>query len=144
MALMRWDPLRELDLFRRDWEDFVRQVFPVRWEEDSWLRPAVEVSETDDEVIVKAEVPGLDRKDLRLTVTDGTLVIRGQTQEEKEDKRRNFYRREIRYGSIYREVPLPAEVMPDKAKARLRKGILEVRIPKAPEARAKEIEVEVE
>ncbi len=143
MALMRWDPFRELDMMRSEWEDFLRRAFPVRWE-DEWLRPAVEVSETDNEVIVKAEVPGLEKKDLKLTVTDDTLVIRGETREEKEDKKRNYFRREIRYGAIYREVPLPADVVPDKAKARLRKGILEVRIPKAEEAKAKEIKVEVE
>lgn len=144
MALMRWDPFRELDVLRSEWEDFFRRMWPTRWEEETWLRPAVEVSETDDEVIVKAEVPGLDKRDLKLTVTDDTLVIRGETREEKEDKKRNFFRREIRYGAIYREVPLPADVMPEKAKARLRKGILEVRIPKAETQKAKEIEVEVD
>ncbi|MDZ7374241.1 MAG: Hsp20/alpha crystallin family protein [candidate division KSB1 bacterium] len=144
MALMRWDPLRELDLLQSEWTDLFRRALSSPWEEEGHLRPAVEVSETDDEVVVKAEVPGLDKKDLKLTVDDGTLVIRGETREEKEDKRRNFYAREIRYGAIYREVPLPAEVLPEKATAKLRKGILEVRIPKAPEASGKEIQVEVE
>ncbi len=144
MNLVRWDPFRELDVLRSDWEDFFRRTFPVRWEEGDVLRPAVEVSETDKEVIVKAEVPGLDKKDLSLSITDDVLVIKGETREEKEEKKKNYYRREIRYGAIYREVPLPAEVEADKAKARLRKGILEVRIPKATAPKAKEIDVEVE
>ncbi len=144
MNLVRWDPFRELDVLRSDWEDFFRRAFPVRWEEGDVLRPAVEVSETDKEVIVKAEVPGLDKKDLSLTIADDVLVIKGETKEEKEEKKKNYFRREIRYGAIYREVPLPSEVEADKAKARLRKGILEVRIPKATAPKAKEIDVEVE
>lgn len=144
MSLVRWNPLRDLHLAARDLDRFLDWPMPLRWEHVSTRLPAVEVSETDDEVIVKAELPGIDKRHLSLALVDGSLVISGEAKEEKEENKKDFFKREIRYGSVYRRVPLPSEVKSDKAKARLRRGVLEVKLPKTEAVKARQIKVEFE
>ena len=95
-----------------------------------WIPPA-DVHETDDEVVVTMEVPGLDRDDLNLVMTPGGLIVRGEKREEREDKRKDFHVTERRYGSFVRTVPLPLGLDVDRAKARVANGVLTVRFPKA-------------
>ena len=111
---------------------------PALWE------PAVELFETEGDVVFRAEMPGIDPKQVGVTVTEDTLTVKGEARTEQEQKGRNYYRRELRYGSFERAVGLPASVQADQAKATFRHGILEVRIPKAERGRAKSIKVEVE
>ncbi len=92
--------------------------------------PRVNVSETDKEVKVSAELPGMDEKDVSVELEGNSLAIRGERKEENEDKGRNWHRREYSYGSFYRVVDMPAMVDADKAKAKFRKGMLTVTIPK--------------
>ncbi|MDR7521696.1 MAG: Hsp20/alpha crystallin family protein [Armatimonadota bacterium] len=146
MSLMRWDPFDEIMSLResmdRLFEDFFtrrpRTAGPLVWQ------PAVEVAETDTDVIVKAELPGIDPKNVEVSVTDDGLTIKGEARAEQEEKKRNFYRRELRYGMFQRTIPLPTEVKGDEAKATFRHGILEVKVPKAERVRPKAIKVEVE
>jgi HSP20 family protein len=92
--------------------------------------PRVDVSETDKEVRVSAELPGMDEKDISVEMDDTAITIRGEKNEEQEEKGKNWYRREQSYGSFHRIVPLPTTVDGEKAKARYKKGLLTVTVPK--------------
>lgn len=106
--------------------------------------PRVDVSETDKEVIVSAELPGIDEKDISVEMDDDAIVIRGEKQEEKEDKGKNWYSREQSYGSFHRVINLPASVKDDKAKAKFKKGVLTITIPKQEEEQAKRKAIAIE
>jgi HSP20 family protein len=95
-------------------------------------------------VIVKMEVPGVEKDQLHLTVSDDELTVRGETRKESEEKRKRYYRREIHYGAFQRSVPLPVEVDAAKAHAELQNGVLRVSLPKSRQPKAREIEVAVE
>jgi len=108
--------------------------------------PRVNVSETDTEIKVTAELPGLEEKDLDVTLARDSLIIQGEKREEREDKKRDYYRMECSYGSFRRVIPLPVEVNADKAEAKFRKGVLTITLPKV-ETEVKEhkkIEVKTE
>jgi len=94
-----------------------------------------------DEIVLRADLPGLDEKDIEVTVQDGTLVIRGQRKEETEEKKEDYYYSERSYGMFARTLTLPATVEADKVKATFKKGVLEVHLPKAKEAKGKKIEI---
>ena len=95
-----------------------------------WM-PAADVHETDRELVVTAEVPGLDRHDLDLSITPEALVIRGEKREDRDDAEQDFYVLERRYGGFVRVVPLPPGVDIAKAEARVHHGVLTVRFPKS-------------
>jgi HSP20 family protein len=96
--------------------------------------PRVDVSETDKEIKVSAELPGLDENDIEVSLARNLLTISGEKQEEAEDKGKNFYRMERSYGSFRRTIPLMVEVEADKIKAKFQKGVLTVTLPKTAEA----------
>jgi HSP20 family protein len=97
------------------------------------FRPSVDVSETDKDVTISAELPGMDQKDVTVELDEGSITIRGEKKQEQEDKGKDWYRREMSYGSFNRVVPLPVTVDAEKAKARFKKGVLTVTVPKRPE-----------
>jgi len=96
--------------------------------------PAVDVSETDQNILVAAEIPNLEAKDLEVALNGNTLVIRGEKKAETEEKGKHFYRKESSFGSFYRAIPLPTAVVEGKIEATYNKGVLKVRLPKSPEA----------
>ena len=98
------------------------------------FQPRVDVHETETEMKVSAELPGMDEKDIQLTLADDALTISGEKRLEKEDNGRNYYRRECAYGSFQRMIPLPGPVEADKVEAVFRKGVLTITLPKPPEA----------
>lgn len=110
------------------------------------FNPNVDVMEGDREIVVSAELPGMDEKDIEVSVQKETLTIKGEKKAEREDKGRDYYRMERSYGSFSRTVPLPAEVDIDKAEAQFRKGVLNVTLPKTSEAlkETKKISVKIE
>jgi HSP20 family protein len=146
MSIIRWDPFDEIMSMResmdRLFEDFFsrrpRNAGPLVWQ------PAVEISETDNDIVVKAELPGIDPKNVEVNVTGDGLTIKGEAKTEQEEKKRNYYRRELRYGAFQRTVALPIEVKGEEAKATFRHGILEVKVPKAERVRPKTVKVEVD
>jgi HSP20 family protein len=99
--------------------------------------PRSDVVETDSGVEVSIELPGLDEKEVEVTLTDEALTIRGEKKVERREEKRGYYVSERSYGSIYRSIPLPAGVDSDRAEATFRNGVLTVRLPQSPEARAK-------
>ena len=123
-------------------DEFIGERWPAIFEPGPFV-PAVEIGETPEEIFVNVQVPGLNKEDLELELTERGLTVRGEIKEEKEDKKKNYYRREIRRGSFARTIELPAEVELDKAIADLRKGVLNVHIPKTEKARKRAVTVPI-
>ena len=98
--------------------------------------PDVDITETDKEFRVTAELPGMDEKDLNVSFVEGLLTIKGEKREEHEEQRGDSYRSERRFGAFERTIPLPSGVNPDKAKASFKKGVLSITLPKTEEARS--------
>lgn len=131
--------------FRRGW------IQPFQWEWPSWREPAapfsgrmprVDVIDRDDEILIRAEIPGVEKKDLEVSVTDNTVTLRGSTRREEKEEEGEYYRRELTQGSFSRTVALPAEVDGDKANATFKDGMLEVKAPKVTKSRRRTIQVD--
>jgi len=101
----------------------------------------VDLYETDDEVVVQASLPGVKAAEVQVSVTGKTLTVRAETEAEQADERPNYHRQERRYGAFQRSLTLPVRVDADKANATFENGVLDLRLPKAPEVRSKTIEV---
>jgi HSP20 family protein len=146
MAPTRWE--RNMDRMMQDFfGEGGRPWWPERWFRTGELDvkvPAVDVFEEKDDIVVKAEIPGMEKDNIQLNLTDHTLTIKGEKKKEEEVKEENYYRSERSYGSFFRTVELPKEVHVDKVKATFKNGVLEVRMPKTEEAKAKEIKVKIE
>ncbi len=108
----------------------------------AWM-PSVDVAETDKEVKVTAELPGLDEKDVNVEISEDVLTLSGEKKSEKEDRGKNYHRSERSYGSFYRAVSLPAEVDRDRAEAVFKKGVLTVTLPKTAAAQSKARKISV-
>jgi HSP20 family protein len=132
-------------LARRDdlFEDIFREFFAMPETGIGPLEPAAEVAESDGDVIVKLEVPGVDKDQLHVSVNEDEVTVRGETRKETEEKKKSYYRQEIRYGAFQRTVPLPVDVDPAKASAELKEGILKITLPKAAQAKARRVDVSV-
>jgi HSP20 family protein len=105
--------------------------------------PKVDISESDEEIRVSAELPGINEKDIDVTLNHDSMTIKGEKKEEKEDKGKDYYRMERSYGSFCRTIPLPVEIETDKVKASYKKGILTVHIPKSKKAIEEKKRIEV-
>jgi HSP20 family protein len=134
----------------RMYDEFLPQTWlhPMRWEWPVWpelpqLRaPRVDVMERDSEVVVRAEVPGVDKNDLDVTVTENAVTIKGATRREEKERKGDYYRREISAASFARTVALPSDVDGTQAKAEFKDGVLELVIPKHAESTRHAIKVE--
>jgi HSP20 family protein len=155
MSLVRWNPVRELTTFPSDILSMQKEInhmfdrfFRGGTLDDSgimpttWL-PAVDLIEEDDQLLAKVELPGVTKDDVKITLQDNTLTIRGEKKQEKETKESNYHRLERSYGSFQRSFALPTSVKADKVEAQYKDGILTITMPKAEEARRKQIEVKV-
>ena len=148
MALIRWDPFREISTLQermnRLFSEMARRS-PVAEEEmiqGAWI-PPVDIFETGDSIVIKAELPGISKEDITLEVKENTLTIKGEKKFEKDVKEESYHRVERSYGAFQRAFSLPGTVQQDKVKAKFRDGILEITIPKAEEAKPKQIKVDV-
>lgn len=146
MSLTRWDPFREIVSLREAMdrlfeESFVRpfRIWPTLT--DSELTLPIDMYETDEALVIKASLPGVDPKDVDITVTGNTLTIKGEFREEEEGKRGSVHFQERRYGKFQRSVTLPSTVDPDKAEAEFKNGVLTLTLPKIEEAKPKHIPV---
>lgn len=131
--------------------DYLPRGWMHRWGWPSWgeltrplerLAPRVDVIDRDDEVIVHAEVPGVEKKDLEVSLTENSLTIKGSNRREAKEERGDYYRSEIAYGSFSRSVSLPAAVDVDKAKASFKDGVLELKVPKMSKAKRRSVKVD--
>ena len=143
--LMVWRPIQELKKeMDRIWQDFFgKSLAPAeKWEGVEWI-PAVDVSETEDAVIVKVDVPGVKPEDMEISLVDNVLVIKGEKKREEEEKKENFYKMERFYGSFMRSIQLPCEIEEDKIEASYKDGVLKIVLPKKPEEKKKVIKINV-
>jgi len=108
----------------------------------SWS-PLVDISETDDKIKVTAEVPGMKKDDIKISIQDNVLTLKGEKKQEKEEKDKNSHRVERAYGAFERSFSLPASVQTDKVKASYKEGVLTISLPKPEEAKPKEIDISV-
>jgi HSP20 family protein len=143
--LTRWDPFREVGDLRETMDRLFDRGFSRPWRLITWdtgegLFP-VDLYETDNEVVVKASLPGVKAEDVDISVTGDTLTIKGEFKEEHEEKKPNYHRQEHRYGSFHRVLTLPVRVDADKADATFEDGVLKLTLPKSQEVRPKTIEV---
>jgi len=148
---MAWDlmrrPFQELTTLRDDmervWDSFFKDWRTPELMRGEWA-PSLDVVETKDNYVVKAELPGMEAKDIDISLSNGILTIKGEKKQEKEEKDENYHRVECSYGSFVRSVRLPEEVKTDHINAKYKDGVLKVTLPKLPEAKSKQIKVKVE
>jgi len=136
--------LEDLDRFTEGFGPGLRpRIEAQRWEggETMWV-PALDVFEREGQLVIRADVPGLTRDQIKLEVEDDQLVISGERRHEREDRRSGFYRSERSYGTFYRAVPLPHGVNAEHAKATFTNGVLEITIPAPQRPRARSIEIQ--
>ncbi|HSB46044.1 MAG TPA: Hsp20/alpha crystallin family protein [Nitrospira sp.] len=137
--------------FDRLTEDFWRRPFPSLLFGDRWplpmisiKAPSLDVFEEKDELVVKADLPGMNKDEIEVTVTENVVTIKGEKKKEEEVKEKDYYRRERSYGSFVRSVELPCEVKSDQIKANFKDGVLEVRMPKTEEAKKKAVSIKID
>jgi HSP20 family protein len=148
MAIVKYNPMREL----RSMQDQMDRLLNLAWgtgefpgediKEGMW-QPAVDIFETPEAVVIKAELPDVDQKDIDVRIDDGTLTIKGERKHENEVKKENYHRIERYFGSFQRSFKLPGSVAQDKVSAVCDKGVLTVTLPKKEETKPKQINVEV-
>jgi HSP20 family protein len=144
MAITRWDPFREVAAL----QNRVNSLFHDFSEGESSMTtanfiPAVDIYEDEKKVVLKLEVPGIQEKDLDVSVENNTLTVKGERKFEKEEKEENFHRIERRYGSFFRAFTLPTTVETENIDAKYENGVLKVELNKKPEAQPKQIKVQI-
>jgi HSP20 family protein len=146
-SLTRWEPFRDLISLRDAMDRLFDESFVRPW--GGRLAPmegaalAVDMYETDEDVIVETALPGIDPGDVDVSITGNTLIIEGETKAEKEVEEGNYIYRERRFGAYSRSLTLPVGVKADKAEAEYENGVLKLRLPKVEEAKPKAIQVKV-
>src|SRR6266849_667373 len=145
MAISRWDPFRDLNVL----QDRMNRLFTDAgrgWRTDepaattTWS-PAVDIFETENEIVVKAELPGVDRKDIGLNLENNVLTLKGERKFEKETKEENYHRIERAYGGFSRAFSIPATVDEEKIRADYKDGVLQILLPKKEQSKPKQIKI---
>jgi len=136
--------------FQQEFDELTRRFFG----EDPWMLPArmfdrvfsptVDILETDDEIVVKAEMPGIDEKDIKVEMSGNMLTIKGEKKEEKNEDGANYHRHERSFGRFSRSFTLPSGIKEDQVKAKFKDGTLSLTVPKAESSKKKSIEIKVE
>jgi HSP20 family protein len=146
MALARWTPYRDMMSVRDEMNRVLNEVFgrgandESAWSSGTWS-PPVDIYETDDALIMKAELPGFSKDEISIELKENTLLVRGERKREDEVKEGNYHRMERVYGAFQRSFLLPTTVDQEKVKASYKDGILELRLPKVQAAQPKRIAV---
>jgi len=151
MTLVKWTPIRELEDMRRDldklfgdfFEPVARRRFGMKAHEPGIVVPSVDVFERQGEIVVKADIPGVEKENIDITITKEHLTIKGEVKKEEEVKQEDYYSLERSFGSFSRMIQLPPEADGSKAKASFKNGVLEVVFPKKEESKQSEIKVSV-
>ncbi len=149
MAIVRWDPFRDVTTLQDRMNRLFDQALSrTRADEEEGLAastwvPAVDIFETADSIVMKAELPGVSRENIDIQVRDNTLTLKGERKFEREVKDENYLRIERSYGAFHRAFGLATVIQQDKIKAVFKDGVLEVTMPKAEEAKPKQVKVEV-
>lgn len=149
MAIVKWDPFRDIMTLRERMDNlFEDSISRMRGTGEnmsySTWSPAVDIYETSDNLVIKAEIPGADKDDISVEIKDSALYLKGERKLEKDVKEENYHRMERSYGSFHRTFSLPTTVDQDKIKANFKNGVLEITIPKEEKAKPKPITVDVD
>jgi HSP20 family protein len=148
MNIVKWDPFVELE----DVSKHLNRIFgrfPARAEADrevlamaDWA-PTVDITETDSAYMIKGEIPGVNKEDVKVTIEDGMITMRGERKQEKEEKNKKFHRIERSYGSFLRSFRVPDDVDENAVKAEFKDGMINVTLPKSGKSKAKSINVSI-
>lgn len=147
MALVKYNPLREL----RTMQDQMNRLLNLSWNHDlpgedikeGLWQPAVDIYETEDSIIIKAELPDVEQKDVEVHIEDNTLILKGERKHVSEVKKENYHRIERYFGTFQRSFSLPATVDQEKVEAICDKGVLTITLPKKEETKPKQISIKV-
>lgn len=142
MNITRWEPFREFEDMFRQYSPLFSRALRRTGEDETWS-PVADITETDKEYLIKAELPEVKKEDVKITLENGVITITGERKHEKEQKDENEIRVESFYGSFARSFSLPENIDPKGIKAESKDGVLRVRIPKTPAAESKKIAIEV-
>src|SRR5262245_49056883 len=147
MSIVRWNPARELlgvqnEMNRLFSNFFDRDLFETSYRHSTW-EPAVDISESAEEFLISADLPGLSKDDVKISYEDGVLTIRGEKKQEKETKEKNYHRVERSYGMFERSFRLPSRIEVKAIEAKFNDGVLNLRLPKAEDAKPKEIPIKI-
>ncbi len=144
-TLTRWRPTGWglLENFRREMDDLMARFFGEETATEGLMTwtPRVDVEETEKEIVIKADIPGVDPKNIEIAIENNVLTVRGERKEEREEKKKNYHRVERFMGSFYRAIPLPPGVDAEKVTATSSNGVITITVPKKPEAQPKRITV---
>ena len=143
MALVRWDPIGELDSLQGDMNRLFDRFFEGRAANGTarrWI-PAMDLVETDDHLVLRGDLPGMSEDDIDIEIKDNVLTVSGERKAESEEKGEGYHRVERAFGSFSRSLTLPQGVDADQIKAEFDKGVLEVTIPKPAEAKPTRVQI---
>lgn len=153
MALEKWSPLRELDTMRREMDRIWEELFPSvrrpfveargRKPEGGTAVPAIDIIDKNEEIIIVAEMPGVAKENVDISLQENTLTIKGEIKDTEEFKDENYYYSERAYRSYLRSIDIPFKINPDNMKANLNNGLLYIHVQKAVEVQPKKIKVEI-
>ena len=141
--LIRWEPARDMMTLREAMDRLFDDAFtrPLSMAGNSWSVPAVDMYQTDNEIVVKAALPGIKAEEVQINITGDVLTLKGEVKQSEEVKEKAYHIHEQRWGAFERTLILPANVIADKAKADFENGILSITLPKAEEAKPKTITI---
>jgi len=142
MALVRWDPIRELDSLQSDMNRLFDRFFEGRTANGNrrWI-PAIDLLETEDHLVLRGDLPGLTEDDIDIEIKDNVLTVSGERNAESEERSEGYYRVERAFGSFSRSLTLPQGVDVGQVEANFDKGVLEVRIPKPADAKPTRVQI---
>lgn len=152
MSIVKWSPMRELEDVRRDMERLFGGFFEPAHRHRRWwpaasgagiVVPNIDMYDRKNEIVLKAELPGVEKDNIDLTITKDSITLKGEVKKEEEIKEESYYSCERSCGSFTRTIALPVEVDSGKAKATFKNGVLEIVLPKKEELKPKEIKIEV-
>ena len=147
MAIVRWEPFSNLMTAQREFDRLFKDAFsPFHSEGELSTRtwaPPVDIYETENDIVLKAELPGVDSKDVEVKVEDNTLYLKGERKFEKEVKNESYHRVERSYGAFARSFSLPNSISAEKVKAEFKDGLLTLTLPKREEAKPRTIKIDV-
>ncbi|NLZ74346.1 Hsp20/alpha crystallin family protein [Candidatus Falkowbacteria bacterium] len=139
MSLIKWTPfLSEFD----DMDKMFESMLPAVRSNQFGFTPAIDIYEDKDNIIVETQLAGIDPEKVDISIENNVLTVKGESQKKSEVEDKNYYRKEIRSGAFYRQIPLPTKVDGDKASAVNEEGILKISIPKASEVKPKKIKIQ--
>jgi HSP20 family protein len=145
MAIIKWDPFRDMVTLRDKMNRLFEDAFSGRGEDkeltaSTWI-PSVDIYESENEMVLTAEVPGIDEKDIEIKIEDNTLTLRGERKFQKETKEENYHRIERSYGSFYRAFTLPTSIDADRIHAEHESGVLKITMPKKHELKPRTVKI---